>query len=149
MVWKWNRNDNKNHGTYYDKSSKTHLKIEDCIEGKDFEFVNNWFSCSSDLSANKCQDNNVYFTGLITNASTQTEHESLPSGTMFVMPEDFRPNQRVIHNLKDNKSNYNIYMEQEVKNTADTIEILPNGEVNLMNTVTGWFINLSGVNYQC
>merc|ERR1712113_421802 len=85
-IWRKQKN-TVNYGTYHDKRTNEHLPINDKIEGSSFEFVNNWFCVSSDVSANKCNDK-VYFNGMISNESTQIEHESLPPGTMFIMPEN-------------------------------------------------------------
>eukprot|EP01083_Nonionella_stella_P024424 67432_1 len=144
----WNKkNQNSEHGSYHDKATNSHLTIDDKMEGKDIQFVNNWFSVSQDVSANKC-NKNVYFNGIISHLSTQRDHEPLPPGTMLIMPENWRPKQRTIYDLKDNKSNYNLYMEMDLTDKTDKIEILPSGEVNLMGRSTGWFINLSGCCYE-
>ena len=124
--------------------------ITDKIEGASFQFVNDWFCVSSDVSATKCDDK-VYFNGMISNASTQMEHESLPPGTMFIMPTDWRPSQRTIYDLKEDKANYNVYMdpfmEIDLSGKTDKIEILPDGQVNLIGGATGWFLNLTGCWY--
>eukprot|EP01083_Nonionella_stella_P089235 248944_1 len=115
-VYVWNKkNQNSKHGSYHvhDKATNSNLTIDDKIEGKDIEFVNNWFSVSQDVCANKC-NKNVYFNGIISHLSTQRDHEPLPPGTMLVMPENWRPKQRTIYDLKDNKSNYNLYMEMDL-----------------------------------
>merc|ERR1712228_450997 len=113
---------------------------------------NNWFCVSSDVSANKCSNDKIYFNGMISNESTQIEHESLPPGTMFIMPTEWRPSQRTIYDLKEDKANYNVYMdpfmEIDLSGKTDKIEILPDGKVNLIGGATGWFVNLTGCWYK-
>ena len=153
LIWKRNNNQTE-YEMYHDKSTNRKLRIMDKIDGKDFNYVNDWLSVSNDVSANKCDDNKVYFTGLISNVATQREHESLPQGTMFIMPQNFRPKEKIIHDLKDTKANYKMYMEPNkqddgYENQTDKIEVLPSGNVNLIGASTGWFINLSGLCYNC
>ena len=145
-IWKSRNKRNSEYGTYHDKSSGKYLRIDDQIQGKDMQFTNGWFAVSSDVQANKCGDR-VYFNGMISNGSTQMDHESLPPGTMFEMPNGWRPLDRAIYDLKDNKSNYNLYLEFDLADKTDKIEILPNGEVNLIGGSIGWFINLTGCWY--
>ena len=145
-IWRLRSVSSEDYGTYHDRTSNTYLRINKRIQCSEFQFQNGWFPVSSDVQANKCGDR-VYFNGMVSNGSTQMEHESLPPGTMFVMPMDWRPRQKSIYDLKDNKSNYNLYLEFDLADKTDKLEIQPNGEVNLIGGSTGWFINLTGCWY--
>merc|ERR1712129_32191 len=114
--------------------------------------MGNWFCVSSDVCANKCSNGKVYLNGMISNESTQIEHESLPTGTMFIMPEQWRPVERTLLDLKEEKANYNMNMDPfdqlNLYGKKDKIEILPDGNVNLIGGATGWFVNLAGCCYR-